>query len=61
MVSDRSRLTLSQIIDKIQNDMDSSVQGIAVTIKTICERYLSNTAVSNICYLFYSPPRLVWT
>ena len=44
---DRSKLTLNEVIDRIQNDLKGPSQGIASAIKTICQRYFSNTAVSS--------------
>jgi len=47
VINDRLNLTLEQVISRIQRDLDGrNLEGIAVSVKTVCERYFTGTAVS---------------
>jgi len=47
VVNDRSLLTLKTVIAEIRNKQIDSTDLISVTVKTVCERYLVETAVSS--------------
>ena len=48
VINDRFNLTLEQVISRIQRDLENrNHEGIAVPVKTVCERYFTSTAVSN--------------
>ena len=48
VINDRFNLTVEQVISHIQRDLQNkNHEGIAVPVKTVCERYFTSTAVSN--------------
>ena len=47
VVDDRVILTLAEVISRIQRNLDEqNYEGVGVSVKTVCERYFSGTAVS---------------
>uniref|UniRef100_H2XPN8 Uncharacterized protein n=2 Tax=Ciona intestinalis TaxID=7719 RepID=H2XPN8_CIOIN len=50
VVNDRSTLSLEEVIQRIQEDLDQTENedNVGTTVKTVCERYLSGTAVTSM-------------
>ena len=49
VINDRVNLTLAQVIERIQYKLnDVEIQRVGISVKTICERYFQDTAVSDI-------------
>ena len=52
VINERINLTLAEVISRIQKTLeDASDQSIAISVKTVCERYLDGTAVSGSHFL----------
>ena len=52
VVNDRSALTLQSVIAEIMECRDDDSGRASVVIKTVCERYLTATAVSYLTLMF---------
>lgn len=47
VINERSNLTLEEVIERIQSDLEENVnETVGTTVKTVCERYFQGTAVS---------------
>ena len=54
VINDRVNLTLAQVIERIQDKLDDvEIQSVGISVKTICERYFQDTAVSDIIRSMY--------
>ena len=52
VINERVNLTLAEVISRIQKTLEEALdQSTAISIKTVCERYLDGTAVSGNQFL----------
>ncbi|XP_076818192.1 E3 ubiquitin-protein ligase rnf213-alpha-like [Clavelina lepadiformis] len=49
VINERSNLTLEEVIERIQSDLEENVnETVGTTVKTVCERYFQGTAVTSL-------------